>query len=213
MTGPGEPEEVPTTESSTNTPQFPVDFGTTSPGSGPFWVSDPEEEESVSGPPHEPHPVTEGTMSGGPGEEGVSFEPIEFDEQYRQDFTGLCFLGKVTDDFEYFGHRFKIRSLKIEELIEIGLLHAKYQNTLADVKAYQTLVAAAAIETVDNRELPIPIGPSESLIEARFNYIQKNWYPFTIDEVYSHYVVLEARVQASVTAVGKAPGSAVLTPG
>lgn len=211
MQGPGDPqEESPTTESTT--PQPLVDFGTTSEDSGAFWSSEPEAE-SVSAPPSESHPATEGTLSEGPGEEGVQLEPIEFDERYREDFTGLCFAGKVTDEFVYLSHRFRIRSLTVEELITIGLLHAKYQNTLADVKAYQALVVAACIETVDGRQLPIPIGPTEDLIEARFQYVQKSWYPFTIDEIYSKYVVLEARVQETVAAMGKASGSAVLTPG
>lgn len=213
MQGPGDPqEESPTTESTT--PQPLVDFGTTSPGSGPFWSGESEEAESLSGPQDEPHPVTEGTMSEGPGEEGsVQLEPIEFEERYREDFTGLCFVGKVADEFTYLSHRFKIRSLTVEELITIGLLHAKYQNTLADVKAYQTLVVAACIEQLDGKQLPIPIGPNEELIEARFNYVSKNWFPFTIDEIYSKYMVLEARVQATVEAMGKASGSAVSIPG
>ena len=214
MQGPGDPqEESPTTESTT--PQPLVDFGTTSEGSGAFWSSEPEAAaESYSTPDHEPHPVTEGTMSEGPGEEGsIQLEPIEFDERYREDFTGLCFAGKVSDEFTYLSHRFKIRSLTVEELITIGLLHAKYQSTLADVKAYQTLVVAACIEQLDGKQLPIPIGPNEELIEARFNYVSKNWFPFTIDEIYSKYMVLEARVQATVEAMGKASGSAALTPG
>jgi hypothetical protein len=203
MNGEGESIDPPVTD-------FPTDFGTTSPGSGPFWTNDPEPE-SISEPPHDPLPVTEGTLSEGPGTEEEEL-PV-FDEQYRQVFIGLTFIGKLSNDFEWMGHRFKIRTLMTDELIQIGLAHAKFQNSLADVKAYQTLVVAACIETLDGQVLPVPITNDVDLVESRFNYIKTHWYPWTIDAVYEHYLLLEVQVQKVIDAMGKVSGSAELIPG
>jgi hypothetical protein len=187
-----------------------MDFGTTSPESGAFWSSE-SDQESNSEPSHDSHPVTEGTVSGVP--EPEEEELPAFDEQYRQDFIGLTFVGKLSWDFEWMGHRFKIKTLMTDELIQIGLVHAKFQNTLSDVKAYQTLVVAACLETLDGKQLPVPITNDVDLVEARFEYIKNHWYPWTIDAVYEQYLLLEVRVQKVIAAMGKASGSVELIPG
>lgn len=187
-----------------------MDFGTTSSESGPFWNTNPESE-SVSEPSHDSHPVTEGTVNGVPELEDEEL-PV-FDEQYRQDFIGLTFVGKLSWPFEWMGHRFKIKTLMTDELIQIGLVHAKYQNTLSDVKAYQTLVVAACLETLDGKQLPVPIDMDTDLVEARFEYIKNRWYPWTIDAVYEQYLLLEVRVQKVIAAMGKVSGSVELIPG
>jgi hypothetical protein len=190
--------------------QIPMDFGTTSSESGVFWSSEPDME-SNSTPLHDSHPVTEGTLSEGPEQEEE--ELPAFDEQYRQDFIGLNFVGKLSRDFEWMGHRFKIKTLMTDELIQIGLVHAKYQQTLADVKAYQTLVVAACLDTLDGKQLPVPITNDVDLVEARFDYIKNHWYPWTIDAVYEEYLLLEVRVQKVIAAMGKVSGSVELIPG
>jgi hypothetical protein len=203
MNGEGESIDPPVSD-------IPMDFGTTSTGSGSFWTSD-SEQESISEPPHDPRPVTEGTLSEGPGIEEE--ELPAFDDQYRQDFIGLNFVGKLSDDFEWMGHRFKIRTLMTDELIQIGMVHAKYQNTLSDVKAYQTLVVGACLEHVDGKQLPVPIAMDVDLVEERFNYIRTHWYPWTIDAIYERYLLLEIRVQKVIEAMGKVSGSVELIPG
>lgn len=203
MQGEGESTDPPVSENLT-------DFGTTSFESGVFWSSAPENE-SDSAPPHDSQPVTEGTVSEVP--EPEEEELPAFDEQYRQDFIGLTFIGKLNGDFEWMGHRFKIKTLMTDELIQIGMTHAKYQNTLADIKAYQTLVVAACLETLDGKPLPVPISNDVDLVESRFDYIRTHWYPWTIDAIYEQYLLLEVRVQKVIEAMGKASGSVELIPG
>jgi hypothetical protein len=203
MQGEGESFDPPVTD-------IPMDFGTTSFESGPFWSNEPESE-SNSEPSHDSHPVTEGTLSEGPDQEEE--ELPAFDDQYRQDFIGLTFVGKLSHDFEWMGHRFRIKTLMTDELIQIGLVHAKYQQTLSDVKAYQTLVVAACLETLDGKQLPVPISMDVDLVEARFDYIKTHWYPWTIDAVYEQYLLLEVRVQKVIAAMGKVSGSVELIPG
>lgn len=137
----------------------------------------------------------------------------EFDPKVRQDFEGLLYLGRLTDEFEWFGHRFVIRTLTVGELTEIGLLHKPYANSLADAKAYQALLVAACLVTVDGKSLPLPISDDKADTELinKFRYIFDHWYPVTLDAVYERFLLLEARVNEVIEAMAKAHGWTGLT--
>lgn len=128
----------------------------------------------------------------------------EFDPQYRVPFEGLLFIGKVSRTFKWLGHTFVIRTPRIDEILEIGQLHEPYNTSVADVKAYQTLMLAAIVETVDGQPLPIPISDDASPIQSRFDYLKRHWYPWTVDKLYNEYLILDAQVKAVHEALGKA---------
>ncbi len=128
----------------------------------------------------------------------------EFDPEYRKPFEGLLFIGKVSRTFKWLGHTFVIRTPRIDEILEIGQLHEPYNTSVADVKAYQTLLLAAIIETVDGQPLPIPFSDDVSLIQSKFDYIKRHWYPWTLDKLYEEYLLLDAGVKAVHDALGKA---------
>lgn len=132
----------------------------------------------------------------------------EFDPRVREDFEGLMYLGRLTDEFHWFGHHFVIRTLTTGELIEVGLLHKQYANSLADVKAYQALVVAACVVSVDGKSLPIPISNDKTDTELinKFEYVRERWYPPTLDAVYERLLLLEARVDEVIEAMAKAHG-------
>lgn len=171
-----------------------VDVGTTS--SGP-------EASSTAPPVEEPHPVTDAAESKAeaPEDSGVP----EFDPRYKQDFEGLLYLGALTDTFHWAGHSFTIRTLTVDEILEVGLLHAKYARTLADAKAYQRAVTAACLVSVDGRGLPQPIStsPADTAIQNRWEYVGR-FFPATLDAIYERYLILEKRVSEVLTAMGKA---------
>lgn len=159
----------------------------------------------------EPQPATDD----GEGSGSEDPEPLpEFDPRVRQDFEGLLFLGKLTDQFTWVGHRFAIRTLTVGEVLEIGLIHREYVGTMSDVKAYQAAVVAACCTAVDNRPLPIPITdePNDSLLRNRFDYILAHWFPPVLDVIYERYLGLEDRVAKVIAAMGKAPGWTESTP-
>jgi len=127
----------------------------------------------------------------------------EFDPRYRQAFEGLLFIGKVSRTFRWLGHTFIIRTPRIDEILEIGQLHEPYNTSVADVKAYQTLLLAAIVETVDGQPLPIPFSDDVSLIQSKFDYIKRHWYPWTLDKLYEEYLILDSEVKAVHDALGK----------
>ena len=184
----------------------PANLGSTSPDSG-FEV--PPYDGGVISPIHESHPETQIEMSGPTEPEDDSKTPLpEFDPKVRNDFEGLLYVGRLTDVFDWLGHRFQIRTLTVGEICEVGLLHRQYVGTLADVKAYQAAIVAACVMSVDDRPMPMPITNevTDTGLLNRFNYVMRSWFPPTLDAVYERYLLLEERVEAVVKAMGKAPG-------
>ncbi len=137
-------------------------------------------------------------------DEGEVPELPKFDERYREAFEGLAFIGKITRSFRWMGHRFVIKTPNVDDLLEIGQLHKPWYGTVADAKAYQALVVAATIQSVDGQSLPIPIGEGQSGLEAKFEYVRHTWFPWTLDKLYSEYLILDAEVVAVHEALGKA---------
>ena len=139
--------------------------------------------------------------------------PVEFDPRYRTSFQGLLYIGKVQREFRWMGHSFRIKSPTIDHILEAGQLHKDHVGTVSEIKAWQSLTAAMCIVSVDGRPLPLPVANDESELEAKFNYITSHWYPWTLDKIYAEYLILNAEVQETIDAMGKASGSRESTPG
>lgn len=140
----------------------------------------------------------------------------EFDPRARDDFEGLLYLGALTNDFPWMGHIFVIKTLSVDELLEVALLVKEWQGSMGEMKAYATLMVAACTVSVDGRPLPQPISsqPGDTVVRNRFEVVRR-WYPTTVDVIYEQYLLLEARVMEVLEAMGKVNGSSRMasTPG
>lgn len=173
-------------------PTGPPDVGTTSFSPG---VEGPEPPPFATA-----QPVTDETERGVPEEES----PIpEFDPNHRKAFEGLLYIGKYQKTFKWAGHSFVISTIKVDAQIEAGQIHRDYVNTIADVKAWQSLIAAACVVTVDGQPLPIPMSDAVSDLQNKFNYIIAHWYPWTLDKIYEEYLILDAEIAEVIEAMGK----------
>lgn len=139
----------------------------------------------------------------------------EFDERQKEDFYGLTFIGALSKTFEWLGHKFTIRTITVDEALNVALLTKQYADTVGGALAYRTAVAAMAVQRVDNKDLPIPVGEDGDLAYAqgRFDYAKARWFQYTIDAIYNEYLELEARTREVVEAMGKASGQTALTTG
>ena len=146
-----------------------------------------------------PDPPSEETTPGDPSGSNI------LDERYKQDFDGLMFLGYLTDEFVVAGHRFNIRTLNTDAMLEVALGIKKWQSTIAESRVYSTAVVAASIELVDERPLYQPLGVGVKDFDYRFAVVRR-WYPWTIDQVYDRCMALELRVNAVLDYMGKASG-------
>lgn len=139
-----------------------------------------------------------------------------FDPRYQEPLKGLLFLGALSDEYEWLGHRFVIRTLRDGEKLAITQVVKPFQDTLGVDRAYAMATVAMAVISVDGEELPIPIGETRRINEwahQRFEYVRDNWFGPTIDEAYNRVLELEALVYRVVNALGKASAPEASTPG
>lgn len=143
----------------------------------------------------------------------------EFEPSLREDWAKLTQLGYLqSKPLEFLGHTFVLRTLDIDTILAVGLLHAEFVGTIADLKAYTTLLSAAAVVSVDRKALAVPLGSEDRDLQGRFDVV-KRWFPPTLDFVYEEYLKLEAQVDRIIAAMqeghslGGATGSVDSTPG
>lgn len=169
-------------------------------------VIGPPPSSAAPGDQTEPHRETDATAEAGDASE--TEEPLpEFDPKHREDFEGLLYLGRLTHEFTWLGHRFLIRTLSVDESLEIGLVTREYEGTVSQPKAYQAAVVAACTVKVDGKPMPIPLteDPGDSGLVNRIATV-KRWFPPTLDAVYEEYLLLEDRVAKVLDAMGKVTG-------
>lgn len=155
------------------------------------------------------------------GDESLIEEPIEepdpepevdtdplsklvFDPKHQDDFEGLLHLGELRHEFVWANHTFLIRTLKVDELLQVSLLTKDFAGSYGADRAYVTALVAAALIEVDGEQLYTPVGRGEDTVAKKYAYIKKNWYSQTIDAVYSKLQRLEARAQTLLDAMGEA---------
>lgn len=154
--------------------------------------------------PTEQVQIPDGMPQGGPDDAEPQLQP--FDERYRDDFEGLMFLGALSVSFSYVGHKFTMRTLTTLELLAVGRVIKHFEETIGANRAYATAMVALSLQKVDGKELPIPYAEGEDpyeWAEQRFQYVAARWYPMIIDELYTKYNLLEARVREVLEEMAK----------
>lgn len=152
---------------------------------------------------------------GVPAADGSPVTFSEPDEEWQRDLHGLLHIGRLHSTFDYLGHKIRIRTLRIDEELMAATLAQEWAETVGGTKALATAMCALAVEAVDGKALPTPLGEDTDPVawaRERFAYAQR-WYSWTMDEIYGRYLQLEARVREILDAMGKASGRAGVTPG
>lgn len=175
--------------------QIPAEFTGYDPQAQPSQFGTPPKQEVKDKPP----------AGQGYGEER---QPTEFDPKWKDEFLGLLYVGAMTSTFSYLGHKFVIRTLTQDELLEVALAIKEYMDTDAGVKAHMMAIVAACVVSVDGQALPHPITLEigDSLFQNHWRYVRANWYPPVIDAVFTQYARLEWKVREVIDALGEASG-------
>lgn len=156
--------------------------------------------QALSEAPQAPTSGTDSQAAEAPEDE----EPLpEFDPQVALEFEGLLFVGALSKEFTWAGHKFSIRTLMSHELLEVALLHRKWAESIGAPKAYTTAMVAACVSKVDGK--PIPTAGIDEPLQEKFNYVSR-WFAPTIDAIYEQYLLLESLVNRVIDAMGKATG-------
>lgn len=135
-------------------------------------------------------------------------QPKDFDPKWRDPFYGLVYLGRLTDEFVVWGHRFKIATPSHLERMEIGLIHAPYANTITTEVAFETALVAAYLQQIDGQDLPRPLSPDpkDTSLADRFRWVGDNLNRQVINAVYNRCLVLDEKVDGVLEAMGEASG-------
>lgn len=125
-------------------------------------------------------------------EEEIEEDPTSFDA------TSLLNLGKLSARMDVRGHEVSLRTLTMDEELEIGLLVSKYENTRVEGQALATACVAAAVESIDGKPFVSGLGPDESPLTQKFHFVRKRLYWPVIKAIYEEgYIpLMERQVQA-----------------
>jgi hypothetical protein len=146
----------------------------------------------------------------------------EFPDRHREAFTGLAFLGALTAGFEWGGHQFRIRTLTTDENLAGALVVRDWEGTIGHQLAHTTVMAALCIVTVDGQPMmPVPLGEPEdgavpaayATAAAKFDWAKTHWYPWTVNEIFRHFLILENQVRQVLDAMEKVPAPSGATGG
>lgn len=118
-----------------------------------------------------------------------------FPEEVVDDVDGLLWLGYLEDSFDFCGHNFVIRTLKLEDEMVAGLAAKDYEDSISQAKAWVAAQVGMALVAIDGDESFCPqAGPDKkNFARARFQYVTRNWYEPTINYIYARYVELLER--------------------
>jgi hypothetical protein len=148
-----------------------------------------------------------------PPEAPAAPEPAEpqeaipaFDPRHREVFTGLLWVGHLTQRLTLFGHSFEIATPTTTERLEMGPLLAPYNGTPSGSIAYSAMLVAAYLRKVDDLPLPEPLGPKDSGLPARFNWVTENLRRPVVEALFDKVLVLEGQVDEVLEDMGKASG-------
>ena len=124
-------------------------------------------------------------------------------EPLSSDLNTLLELGKLEETVEIGNRKVTLRTLKVGEELEVGLLTKEYQSSSEQLRAEITAIVAASIVSIDGKPLITSFGPDEITFRDKFNYVNNNFYWPVIRMIYKSYTDLLDRVEESLKEFNK----------
>ena len=135
-----------------------------------------------------------------------------FPEEWKEPFEGLLYLGYLHKEVKKIPfHTFVVRTLTVNEKLEITLATKDYQDTVGYGRAYRAAVVAAGLESVDGRKL-IPSVKGTNTFRQKFEYVINSWYDNVIDILFAEIDELEGQVFKVLQEIGIFPKDSIVTP-
>ncbi len=127
----------------------------------------------------------------------------DFPDEARESVNGLMWLGFLEDSVLVFGHEFVIRTLRVGEDLQVGLLTKEYADSMGIEQAIATATVALALKSIDGDPdfCPVASRNHADYARQRFKYVQDNWYMPVIVRVFDAYLGLLAKQQDALERV------------
>jgi len=117
-----------------------------------------------------------------------------FPDEWKDEFEGLLYVGYLQREITKIPfHKFVIKTLTVNEKLEISLITKPYIESVGYARAYKAAVVAAGLVSVDGKSL-IPSNKNINIVRQKYEYVINNWYDATIDLLYDEIDALENRV-------------------
>jgi hypothetical protein len=114
-----------------------------------------------------------------------------FPEAWKEEFEGLLFLGYLQKEVTQVPfHKFIVKTLTINEKIEVSLLTKPYVDSVGFNRAWKAAVVAAGLVSVDDRPL-IASSKNVNSLKQKFDYVTQNWYDIVVEILYEEIQRLE----------------------
>lgn len=116
-----------------------------------------------------------------------------FPEEWKEEFEGLLFLGYLQKEVTQIPfHKFVVRTLTVNEKIEISLLTKPFVETIGFNRAWKAATVAAGLVSVDGRDL-ISGNRNMNALQQKYDYVVENWYDIVIEILYNEIDALEGK--------------------
>lgn len=99
----------------------------------------------------------------------------------------LLEVGYITTTVDIGTNQIVLRTLKIGEELEAALLADPWKDTAEAGRAVATATVAASVVSVNGGPVVKGLGPQDQDLQAKFDYIRRNWYWNTIGVLYTAY--------------------------
>lgn len=127
----------------------------------------------------------------------------QFEDGVRADVDSLIHLGELSEDIEFCGHTFGLRTLRVDEEIAAAKAIDSFRDTLKEPQAWAAVQVGLALTHLDGDTDFCPsVGVDKvSFARARFQYVTSQWYWPTIDYLHSEYLALLEKQAIAIRAV------------
>jgi len=127
---------------------------------------------------------------------------VSFPDEWKREFEGLLYLGHLEKEVTSIPfHTFVVRTLTVNEKLQVSLLTKDYVDTIGYGRAYRAAVVAAGLQSVDGREL-VPSTTQKNILRQKYEYVINGWYDPVIDLLFGEIDVLEGNVLTVLQELG-----------
>lgn len=117
-----------------------------------------------------------------------------FPEEWKDEFEGLLFLGHLQREITSIPmHKFVIRTLTVNDQLEVSLVAKPYLETIGYGRAYKSAIVAASLVEIDGRPFISP-KKNNNMVQQKFDYLTNNWHDIVVDTLYNEQQALENKV-------------------
>lgn len=130
-------------------------------------------------------------------EEGPD-DTSQFDRRWRDPFIGLLYVGQLSEEVTVYGHKFIIGTPSQSDRIQAGIIHKPYINTMSGELSWATVTVASYLKKIDGQDLPHSIGPVDTDLLDRFNWVKENINYPVIMQLFEKCLILDSKVDKAL---------------